>query len=208
MTVWCIIAARKPFFVSFWHKYCWKGHESQNHLHPFSLTANKRYFKAYDSQTGPYAICEQHRPWSACTFVQAGLGLCCSFTESVDILVYVDNRECLKQTTQMCFLILTQVVYKLHKEPFHVLCIIRYSTWEKDPNYMHEQWSSEQPACMHSLIRTCICSSLFSNFLNRKHVRVTSWNLVHTYPVGWCIVYTGIGQGPITLCANPLTIYH
>ena len=39
------------------------------------------------------AICGQHRPRSACTFMQADLGLHCPLTESVDTVVHVDKTE-------------------------------------------------------------------------------------------------------------------
>ena len=43
--------------------------------------------KTNDVQKGHYAICGQCRSWSACTFVQADLGLHCPLAESVDTVV-------------------------------------------------------------------------------------------------------------------------
>ena len=40
-------------------------------------------------EKGPYAVCRQPRAWPACTFVQAGLGLCCLLTEWTDTATYV-----------------------------------------------------------------------------------------------------------------------
>ena len=40
----------------------------------------------------PSAYCEQRRPRSACTFGQAGQGLYWPLTESMDIIVYVDEQ--------------------------------------------------------------------------------------------------------------------
>ena len=37
----------------------------------------------------PYAICGQRRPWSACAFAQADLGLRCPLKESMDTVVHV-----------------------------------------------------------------------------------------------------------------------
>ena len=44
-------------------------------------------------EKGPYPICGQRRPWSACAFAQADLGLRCPLTESMDIVVYVDKQR-------------------------------------------------------------------------------------------------------------------
>ena len=48
-------------------------------------------------EKGLHAICGQHRPRSACIFMQADLGLSCPLTESVDTVVhvhvYVDNQR-------------------------------------------------------------------------------------------------------------------
>ena len=44
-------------------------------------------------EKGPCAICRQCRPRSACTFVHADLGLNCPFTESMDIVEYVDEQR-------------------------------------------------------------------------------------------------------------------
>ena len=41
---------------------------------------------------GPYVIWWQRRPWSACAYAQPDLGRC-SFTESVDIVAYVDELK-------------------------------------------------------------------------------------------------------------------
>ena len=71
----------------------------------------------------PYVICWPRRPWSACTFAQADLGLRYLLTESVDNAVYVTNRECSDQNAHMSLLILNYVVIKLHKGPFCALRI-------------------------------------------------------------------------------------
>ena len=42
-------------------------------------------------EKGPYAICGQRRPWSACAFAQADQGLRCPLKESMDTVVYVDE---------------------------------------------------------------------------------------------------------------------
>ena len=36
-------------------------------------------------EKGPYAICGQRRPWSACAYAQADLGLRCPLTERTDM---------------------------------------------------------------------------------------------------------------------------
>ena len=45
------------------------------------------------NEKGPYAICGQRRTWSACAFAQADQGLRCPLTESMDIVVYVDEQR-------------------------------------------------------------------------------------------------------------------
>ena len=47
-------------------------------------------------EKGPYAICGQRRPRSACANAQADQGLRCPLTESVDTVVYVDELRLLK----------------------------------------------------------------------------------------------------------------
>ena len=46
-------------------------------------------------EKSPYAICGQHRPWSACAYAQADLDLRCPLTdsESIDIVVYVNEQR-------------------------------------------------------------------------------------------------------------------
>ena len=46
-----------------------------------------------DARKGPYVICGQRRPWSACVYAQAALGLRCPLTESVDTVVYVNEEK-------------------------------------------------------------------------------------------------------------------
>ena len=42
-------------------------------------------------EKGLYAICSQQRLWSACA--QVDQGLCCPLTESMAILVYIDEQR-------------------------------------------------------------------------------------------------------------------
>ena len=42
-------------------------------------------------EKGSYAICGQRRPRPACAFAQADQGLRCPLTESINIVVYVDE---------------------------------------------------------------------------------------------------------------------
>ena len=58
-----------------------------------ALQTNAVIIDAQRTQKGPYAICGQRRPWSACTLAQADLGLRCSLTESLDTVVYVDEQR-------------------------------------------------------------------------------------------------------------------
>ena len=65
---------------------------------PSMLRVKERCLQTYICamhEKGPYAICRQHRPRSACTFVQADLDLCCLLTASVDTVVY--SQTCVKQ---------------------------------------------------------------------------------------------------------------
>ena len=52
-------------------------------------------FIVYDSQCrkGPYAICRQCRPQSACAFAQADQDLCSPLRESMDTVVYVHKQR-------------------------------------------------------------------------------------------------------------------
>ena len=45
------------------------------------------------NEKGPYAICGQRSPWSACAQAQAELGLRFPLTESGDNVVYVDEQK-------------------------------------------------------------------------------------------------------------------
>ena len=50
-------------------------------------------------EKGPYAICGQCWPWSACAKAQADLGLRCPLLETMDTEKYMStNRECSDQT--------------------------------------------------------------------------------------------------------------
>ena len=44
-------------------------------------------------EKGPYAICGQRRPRSACAFAQADLGLRCPLKESMDAVVCVEEQR-------------------------------------------------------------------------------------------------------------------
>ena len=70
------------------------------------------------TEKGPHVLCGQHGPCSACAFVQAQVGapvgLDYTLTESVDTVVYVDERRS-DQTARMRMLIWTYLVRKLHK---------------------------------------------------------------------------------------------
>ena len=44
-------------------------------------------------EKSPYAVCGQHRPWSACAFMQAKQGLRFPLTESVDTVVNVNEQK-------------------------------------------------------------------------------------------------------------------
>ena len=49
-----------------------------------------------NTQNGHDAICNQCRPRSACIYIQAGQGLHCPLTESMDTVVYVDEQRMLR----------------------------------------------------------------------------------------------------------------
>ena len=44
-------------------------------------------------EKGPYVICGQRRPRSACAYAQTDLGLHCLLTEGMDTVVYVDEQR-------------------------------------------------------------------------------------------------------------------
>ena len=47
-------------------------------------------------EKGPYAVCGQSRPRSACAFAQAELGLRCPLIASMDTASYVDEQRMLR----------------------------------------------------------------------------------------------------------------
>ena len=53
------------------------------------------FAKLYDAKRmeRTHAICGQRRPWLACAFTQANQGLHCPLSESMDIVVYVDEQR-------------------------------------------------------------------------------------------------------------------
>ena len=68
-----------------------------------------------NAQKGPYAVCILRMPRSACAFAQADLGIRCPLTESMNIVVYVTNRECSDQTARMRTHSWTIAVHILYK---------------------------------------------------------------------------------------------
>ena len=49
-----------------------------------------------EHEKGPYTVCGQCRPWSACAWAQADPGLHCPPTELMDSVVYVDEYRMLR----------------------------------------------------------------------------------------------------------------
>ena len=70
---------------------------------------------------GPYTVCGQRRPWSACAFGQADLGLRCPLTESMDTGLGPS------QTAQQRTHILTFAVRIWHKGlfPLRIICQVK-----------------------------------------------------------------------------------
>ena len=93
---WCTKTANRPYTGA---------QRLQIDIHWCTKTANRPYTGAgwsgllpfaYDAlmhEKGPYAVCGQCRPRSACANAQADKSLHCPLTESMDTVVYVDEQR-------------------------------------------------------------------------------------------------------------------